>query len=560
MEVHLDYFRTIDFLDLTVEAYFFIAIFYTTVMFIGYKYFIRKKGSNGDFEQSLENIKLVVNETTMLKKENAELKEKISDYEFKLDVNSSNSFMFQFKELDKMFKEEIKGRKLDKKKISSLEKRLETFNNEKKSYQKEIREIEKKFEDKKNISVPAVQAFYIIKNFKKYNFFANENGQVLFRPFLEKENVNSEEVTIDQEEDVEQVDRQIEHKAKKNNKPYAYLGEEIVNKIDGGETFNEPLDGGRFKLHSLHGYTIMNNGNIEKTVNYEKKDIKKKDDFVKKETYKKETLAKVEKDIENQTEQIDKSDFPKKPKVETNDKSIEELPKTQTVNINEDDIFGEIEGIIQEEENINNSFEEQPQTTKKFIYPKDIDSNSYGKLLVKNKGEELDEQSIWFTNELLVICNASERPLLFKNKKDVYLDISVLGVLVKKYIDEPMLFDKKIINKGDIVERIKIREIVEHLIETGIENNIEAPFSMTLSGRISTTSIFIDKEVLFKSDALSINNKFSGYSLLLAKAFETDELETNQKMTNARYDQYNEFKVFFASKKEYEKLDETVNS
>ena len=96
----MDYFRTIDFLDLTVEAYFFIAIFYTTVMFIGYKYFIRKKGSNGDFEQSLENIKLVVNETTMLKKENAELKEKISDYEFKLDVNSSNSFMFQFKELD----------------------------------------------------------------------------------------------------------------------------------------------------------------------------------------------------------------------------------------------------------------------------------------------------------------------------------------------------------------------------------------------------------------------------------------------------------------------------
>jgi len=116
-------------------------------------------------------------------------------------------------------------------------------------FQKEAQEIMKQVNGAGQISVDFAKAMYILKNFKSYNVFSNEDGKIIFKKLKEK---------IDR-------DSEIDQDIVKNNK-----SERELIKID-EEPHNvtvKDLGNGRVQVFNPNGYSILENNVIVEGVNY----------------------------------------------------------------------------------------------------------------------------------------------------------------------------------------------------------------------------------------------------------------------------------------------------
>ncbi len=116
-------------------------------------------------------------------------------------------------------------------------------------FQKEAQEIMKQVNSGGQISVDFAKAMYILKNFKSYNVFSNEDGKIIF------EKLKAE---IDRES---KIDKDIVEK-NKSERELIEIDEEPHN------VTVKDLGNGRVQVFNPNGYSILENNVIVEGVNY----------------------------------------------------------------------------------------------------------------------------------------------------------------------------------------------------------------------------------------------------------------------------------------------------
>lgn len=428
------------------------------------------------------------------------------------------------------------------------------------SQSNEMEKIRKQLEAKDIISVPAEQALYIIKNFDQYNFFSNENGEIVFKPMfetvIEKKKAHGDLKTSSDIEviaEAEVIERDKKEIDLKDPRPYGYLGKEAADIIESGKTYNEDLKNGSFKLHSHKGFTLFKDGNLIEIYSYsvaekarvekqQKKDDKKKvaernyDDIKSKieqasqaTTVKEEVVDKKESmqdDEQQPTSSIDIVDTVHSANPAASDIIAEVATATEVVSediaLDMDEIFS-----ITAATNVPKKNAKQGELSTMEVVPFEkasLKAEEVTKLFVDpERFGDCGKQLKWFAGNLIELAVEQNPPLLISEKDYLYLDMTLVAMFIAKYIQDIGQLNKKLLNVNGEFNHDKMKSLFETVDEAFRVSECENFFSQTLSGRWGHTCGYMYEGMYIKTPVVALAKGTPLFAALVGHSVEVTD-------------------------------------
>jgi hypothetical protein len=283
----------------------------------------------------------------------------------------------------KIIEDEEREKMLIKDKLDFFEK--ESLDDQIK-FKKDVQEITQKINSgEENIKVDFSKAMYLLKNFKRYNVFANEDGKIIFEKLKIAIDENSkrkiDENKIDFEENLKEVEKTESYSV--------------------SMATTERLPDGSIKVSNVNGYTIVKDNKILEFVDLNEKI--KEEETKKEEAKNQNVIEEINKKLANYDEVLLRN------KSNLDEGLVENETKTNTRNISQDKMADEVNELMETYSNVNNLKKRKPLGKKDNIKSQDNENDNIASSIAqKNKINYTLEDEVLNKKEKVVNENSIE--------------------------------------------------------------------------------------------------------------------------------------------------------